>query len=75
MREAAATVIPGICVGLIGAAYLSRFVQALLFGVTPRDPATYAAIAGLFVAVAAIACYLPARRATQIDPVVALRTE
>jgi putative ABC transport system permease protein len=75
MREAATTVIPGICVGLLGAVYLSRFVQSLLFGVTPRDPATYAAIAGLFVTVAAIACYLPARRATRIDPVVALRTE
>jgi putative ABC transport system permease protein len=75
MREAATTVIPGICLGLVGAAYLSRFVQALLFGVTPRDPATYAAIAGLFAAVAALACYLPARRATRIDPVVALRTE
>jgi putative ABC transport system permease protein len=75
MREAATTVIPGICVGLIGAVYLSRFVQALLYGVTARDPATYAAIAALFVAVAAVACYLPARRATRIDPVVALRTD
>jgi putative ABC transport system permease protein len=75
MREAATTVIPGVCIGLLGAVYLSRFVQALLFGVTPRDPTTYAAIAGVFLTVATLACYLPARRATRIDPVVALRTE
>lgn len=75
MRDAARTVLPGLAAGLLGALYLSRFLEALLFGVQPRDPATFAAVAALFLIVAAIACYLPARRATRVDPVVALRAE
>lgn len=75
MRDAAAAVVPGLALGLLGALYLSRFLESLLFGVQPRDPATFAAVAILFLAVAALACYLPARRATQVDPVVALRME
>jgi ABC-type lipoprotein release transport system permease subunit len=64
-----------VAAGLLGALYLSRFLETLLFGVQPRDPATFAAVAALFLIVAAIACYLPARRATRVDPVVALRAE
>jgi ABC-type antimicrobial peptide transport system permease subunit len=75
MRDAARTVLPGVAAGLLGALYLSHFLEALLFGVQPRDPATFAAVAALFLIVAAIACYLPARRATRVDPVVALRAE
>jgi predicted permease len=75
MREAAMTVLPGVALGLLGAVYLSRFLEALLFGVTPHDPATFAGIAALFLLVATLACYVPARRATRIDPVVALRIE
>jgi putative ABC transport system permease protein len=73
LREGAATVVPGVTAGVLGALYLSRFLEALLFGVEPGDPATIAAVAALFLAVAAIACYVPARRATRVDPVVALR--
>jgi putative ABC transport system permease protein len=75
MRDAAGAVLPGLAVGILGALYLSRFLESLLFGVQPRDPATFAAVALLFLAVAGLACYLPARRATQVDPVVALRAE
>jgi putative ABC transport system permease protein len=75
MRDAARTVLPGVAAGLLGALYLSRFVEARLFGVQPRDPATFAAVAALFLIVATTACYLPARRATRVDPVVALRAE
>lgn len=75
MRDAFAAVVPGVVLGLIGALYVSRFLEALLFGVRPGDPATFAAVAALFLVVAAVACYLPARRATRIDPVVALRAE
>jgi putative ABC transport system permease protein len=75
MRDAAAAVVPGLALGLLAALYLSRFLESLLFGVQPRDPATFAAVALLFLGVATLACYLPARRATQVDPVVALRAE
>jgi putative ABC transport system permease protein len=75
MRDAAGAVLPGLALGLVGAVYLSRFLESLLFGVQPRDPATFAAVTLLFMTVAALACYLPARRATQVDPVVALRAE
>jgi putative ABC transport system permease protein len=75
MREALATVLLGVALGVAGALYLSRFLEALLFGVEPRDPATLAGVAVLFVAVAALAAYVPARRATRVDPVIALRAE
>lgn len=75
MREAAWAVLPGVALGLGGALYLSRFLDSLLFGVQPHDPATFAGVAALFLTVAAIACYMPARRATRVDPVVALRAE
>jgi putative ABC transport system permease protein len=65
----------GITLGLAGAAGLNRYLSGMLFDLTPLDPATYAAVALLFVAVALAASYLPARRATQVDPVVALRCD
>jgi putative ABC transport system permease protein len=65
----------GITLGLGGAAGLNRYLSGMLFDLTPLDPATYAAVAMLFVAVALAASYLPARRATQVDPVVALRCD
>ena len=65
----------GIALGLAGAAATTRWLQSLLFGVAPLDPATFAAVSLAFGAVAALASYLPARRATKVDPMVALRSE
>jgi ABC-type antimicrobial peptide transport system permease subunit len=65
----------GILIGLAGALALSRLITTLLFGVYPNDPVSFAAIATLLAAVAFLATWLPARRATQVDPLAALRHE
>jgi putative ABC transport system permease protein len=65
----------GVAVGLLGAWGLTRFMQTMLFGVDPTDPGTFAAIALLLLLVALMACWIPARRATKVDPLVALRYE
>jgi putative ABC transport system permease protein len=67
--------IVGVGVGLVTAALSTNVVQGLLFGVTPRDPVTFAIVPPLLLAVAALACYVPARRATRLDPTAALRAE
>ena len=63
----------GLALGLAGAWGLGRAVASLLFGVTAQDPATFTGVSLLLTAVALAACYLPARRAMRIDPIVALR--
>jgi putative ABC transport system permease protein len=65
----------GIALGLAGAAALSRYLASLLFGVTPLDAPTFAAVAAAFAAVATMAAYVPARRAATVDPSIALRCE
>jgi len=65
----------GLAAGLAGAFAASRLLARMLYGVTPTDPATYAAVAAILGAVACVACYLPARRATRVDPIIALRAE
>jgi predicted permease len=65
----------GIAVGLVGAALLSRSMTTLLFDVRPTDPAVYAVVSAMLIAVALLASYLPARRAARIDPLIALRDE
>jgi predicted permease len=65
----------GLSIGLVGAFALSRVLSSLLVQVTPTDPVTFVAITGLLMAVAVAACLIPARRATRVDPLVALRAE
>jgi putative ABC transport system permease protein len=65
----------GIVLGLVAALWLARYVSTMLFGVTPFDPLSYSGTAAVLLAVCALACYVPARRATTVDPLVALRTE
>jgi predicted permease len=75
LRQGLAPVAAGLVVGLAGALAAARVLRALLFEVSATDPATYAAVAALLGAVAALAAYLPARRAARVDPLVALRAD
>jgi putative ABC transport system permease protein len=75
LGQSAMLTVAGIVLGLSGAAILSRYLEGLLFGVTPLDPTTFAAATVLFALAALAAAYGPVRRATDVDPLVALRAE
>lgn len=65
----------GVVVGVVGAFAATRLMSALLFGISAADPLTYAGVAVALLAVALVACWLPARRAARLDPIAALRRE
>jgi putative ABC transport system permease protein len=69
------TAAAGTAIGLAGAFVLSRWMETMLFEVTPTDPVTFAGVAVVLLVVAAAACYIPARRASRLDPLMALRTD
>jgi predicted permease len=75
LEEGALIVVFGVVSGLVGSLMLTRFLQSMLFDVKPTDPITFAAITALLAGVTLLACLIPARRATQVDPLVALRHE
>ena len=65
----------GTALGAVGAFALTRFLSGMLFGVSSLDPLTFVAMAGMLIAVTLFACYIPARRASRVDPLIALRYE
>ena len=69
------TILVGVAIGIAGSLALTRTVASLLFGVTATDPLTFGSVTLLLVGAALLACYIPARRATRVDPIVALRCE
>jgi ABC-type antimicrobial peptide transport system permease subunit len=75
LKDSVVTTAVGVTCGLLGAAALTRYLEGMLFALTPLDPVTFVAVATLFGTVAMLASYVPARRATRVDPLVALRTE
>jgi putative ABC transport system permease protein len=75
LRRGVTIVAIGVTAGVLGAVALTRYLEGMLYGITALDGATYAAVAAAFAAVALFASYMPARRATRVDPLVALRYE
>jgi ABC-type antimicrobial peptide transport system permease subunit len=75
LRQGLGLAIAGAAVGLVGALVVSHLMAGLLYGVRPTDSVTFSSVALLLLGVALLACYIPARRAMRVDPLVALRHE
>ncbi|HET6935317.1 MAG TPA: FtsX-like permease family protein, partial [Candidatus Angelobacter sp.] len=75
LRDGARMTLIGVVIGAVAALALARLMSSVLFGVSPNDPLTFLAVAALLSAVALLACYVPARRAMKVNPVIALRYE
>jgi predicted permease len=75
LRQGLGLTVGGIVLGVLGALALARVTRSLLFGVSPTDPMTYLLVAGVILAIALVACLVPAQRAMRVDPLVAIRDE
>ena len=75
IRQGLTLTLIGLVIGVVTALGVTRLVTSMIFGVTPYDPATFIAVGAILILVAAVACYVPARRAMRVDPMVALRYE
>jgi predicted permease len=75
IRQGLALTLIGLAIGLVTALGVTRLVTSMIFGVTPYDPATFIAVVAILIVVAAVACYLPVRRAMRVDPMITLRYE
>jgi putative ABC transport system permease protein len=75
LRQGLGLALLGVAIGLGASFGLTRLMKTMVFGVTTTDPVTFAVVTAVLVAVALIACWIPARRATRVDPVIALRYE
>ena len=75
VRQGLSMAVTGTAIGVAASIALSRTLQSLLFGVTATDPVTFGAVVAMLLAVALVACYIPAWRATRVDPTTALRAE
>jgi putative ABC transport system permease protein len=75
LGEGLRIVVIGLASGLVGAAIVTRLFRSMLFDVAPADPITFFSVSAILAVVALFACYIPARRATRVDPLVAVREE
>jgi len=75
LREGGELLAIGLVLGVVGAAFATRVIQRLLFGVEPHDPITFIAVAAMMAAIGLVACWLPARRAARIDPAITMRSQ
>jgi putative ABC transport system permease protein len=75
IKQGLSFVLAGLIIGLVGAFVLTRLLTSLLFGISTNDPVTFVVVSLVLLMVALLACYLPARRATRVDPMEALRCE
>jgi putative ABC transport system permease protein len=75
LRGGLVLIVAGLIAGVVAGALATRLLSSALYGVSPLDPATFASVAAILLAVAMLASYVPARRATRVDPIAALRAE